>query len=72
MRLTGACAKDLCELKIKLHGYKMLIMMVVMIRVVMRRKKAGMRRSRVKKSQDPGYCGFSETTVRWEQPDGIN
>lgn len=50
----------------------MLIMMVVVIRVVMRRKKAGMRRSRVKKSQDPGYCGFSETTVRWEQPDGIN
>lgn len=50
----------------------MLMMRVIVIRVVMMREKTGVRRSRVKKSQDPESCGCSETTVRWEQPDGIS
>lgn len=71
MRLTGSHAKDLSELKIKLHSYKKLIVTVVTIRMAMMRKKSSVRRSRVEKSQGSESCGCSETTVRREQPDGI-
>lgn len=67
--LTALCAKDLGELKIKLDGYKILIMMEICDYDGEETNVGG---SRVKKSQGPESCGCSEATMRWEQPDGIS
>lgn len=44
----------------------------MMIRAIMMIRKIKIRRSRVKENKNPKSGGGLETTVEWEQPDGIS